>query len=316
MAKYRDMRYASWAKREFDWDIQPDLVEISVDDPRIDLSFSAQRPLDDQRATQMAECFMPPLAAGINMAEFPDGRLVFMDGQHRWKAAKDAGQSTITVLLFKMDYEQASAFFRLKNGLAIRLVRHIESTRAAGESKDPLTTHMQAILQEYDCFLDPTPSSRKQGAVNASQAVEAIYAVDDGDLLALTLQMITGSWGNEREVLTGPVLTAVALFLAHHDDVLRSSDLRDLKEKLSKDGFEKLHSLAQSSFKRTGRGIPFVTHLEAEILSTFNSRRTSRRMPDRTLSQLGHLPDLAHLASARQTSRTVQPALNDEQEAN
>lgn len=119
MAKYGDTRFAASVAKKFDWEIKPKLVDLAVDDPRIDLAFSAQRELDDELASQMAEHFMPAAAAGVTVAERPDGSLVFVDGQHRWKAAIDAGESTVVALMFKMSHEQAAALFRLKNGSGI-----------------------------------------------------------------------------------------------------------------------------------------------------------------------------------------------------
>lgn len=296
MAKYRDMSFAAWAARSFDWDIQPTMVELAVDDARIDLAFSAQRELDDERASQMAQHYMAAAAAGVTVAELPDGRLVFVDGQHRWRAASDSRAPTILALVFKMSQEQASALFRLKNGPGVRLVQHIDSTNAAVEATDPRYVHMTAILQEFDCFLD-REHSWKPGAINASASLEKIYNVDDGDLLAATLMAITETWGHDHNVLISPILEGMALFIAHHQDDLHTSQMRDLKEKLAKQGYEDLWSHARGNFRRI-RGATQSTYVEQEIVTTYNLRRTSTRLPERTARQLAQLPDLAHLALA------------------
>src|SRR5258708_4361486 len=100
MAKYRDAEFAAWAADRFDWNLTGTLVDLEVNRIPDEMRFDAQRKLDGERSQGMSDWFMPAVAAGIIVAQLPDGRQVFIDGQHRWKAAKDAGVATVQALLF------------------------------------------------------------------------------------------------------------------------------------------------------------------------------------------------------------------------
>ena len=300
MAKYRDAKFAAWAADHFDWEMIPSLEALDVNAMPEDIHFEAQRPLDSGRAYEMSEHFLPAVAAGVVVADLPDGRRVFVDGQHRWKAAKDAGYSYILGLVFQMSEKQAAAMFRLKNGPAVRQSAHVDSLLASREAAFEPTVEMVNILAKYDCVLG-RHWSHKDGVVTCSTMIEAIYQVDDGVLLRRTLEVVTGTWGHGWEAVTGDALEGMALFLAHYSDDLQAPQIRDLQDRMRRESVDELLGTAKANWKQGKRGTKYALYIEQEILTIYNARRTSNRITERSVRQLRALPDLRGLAKMRPT---------------
>lgn len=303
MAKYRDAEFAAWAAEQFDWDSEPELLQLDVN-TMPEERWEAQRILDGELAAQMAEHYLPAVAAGVIVAELPNGRRVFVDGQHRWKAAKDAGQQWIWALLYSMSEAQAAAFFRLKNGPAIRRSTHMDSTLAGEQATFRPAVEMSAILDKHGCYLD-RQRRRVHGAIATSTMVEAIYAVDAGKLLDQTLDVITDCWGHGAVALSAEVLEGVALFLAHWGSHLDTQRQREMRQRFHDEDLDALVNEALRQWKQYRSTSSKAAYIEEHLLFAFNHKRSLHRLPERTAGQLAKLPNLARLTKV---ARLKQPA--------
>lgn len=290
MAKYGDKDIAAWAAGQFDWNQTPELVALDVASLEI-AHIEAQRNCDDERADQMAVCFISAVAAGVIVAESADGSIRVVDGQHRIRAARTAGQPTIHALLFRgMSEDQVAIFVRLKNGPAVRLPNHIDGWISAWLAGFAPNVAQERILAEYECILGKAERNRKDGLICCSKLIETIYANDGtGDLLKGTLDLVTNVWGHTSKAMGADVLEAAALFLLHHE--LNPAQLRDLTRALKARGLHDILARADESWEKV-RGVKRANHIEAEMAITFNYRRSHGRLPERTPRQLMQLPGL------------------------
>lgn len=295
MAKYRDAAFAAWAASQFDWNLTPELVALDVESVIAEeWQFEAQRTLDGERAAGMAESFMPGVASGVVVAELHGGQRVFIDGQHRWRAAKDAGAKTIWVLLFRdMSYEQAAAFFRLRNGPAVRQSTHMDTTLSAEQAAYAPVLEMREVLDRHGCHLDR--QSRRSGAIASSTKVEQIYSVDDGKLLDMALDVITECWGHGRVALSAEVMEGMALFLGHYGSQLDAQRRRELKQRLHEQDIDLLVKDALHAWKQYHGTTKKALYIEAQIVFAFNFNRSTHRLPEHTPAQLAKMPNLQRL---------------------
>lgn len=295
MAKYRDAEFAAWADEQFDWDIEPELLQLDVESISADdEAFEAQRDLDGERAAEMAQHFLPAVAAGVIVAQLPDGRRVFVDGQHRWRAAKDAGEQWVWALVFEMTEAQAAAFFRLRNGPAVRQSSHMDSTIAAQVSTFTPAVELAQVLDKHGCYLD-RKRRRLQGAIATSKTAEAIYRVDGGDLLDKTLDVITDCWGRGSVALSAEVLEGMALFLAHWSGQMDAQRQREMRQRFRDEDLDAMVNEALRQWKIYRGTSHKANHIEAQLMFVFNNRRSLHRLPERTPGQLAKLPNLLRL---------------------
>lgn len=306
MAKYKGYDYAEWSNEAFNWNnLTPRLEYVDVN-TLFDI-FPAQRDLDEERAAGMAAVFLSACADGIRIANLPDGRRFIVDGQHRKRAAQLAGQTGLWALVYDIpSYEQAAAMFRNVNGDGVVKTTPQAALNAANESKRPREQHMWDILGDFDLTLDSKDEDKT--LIQAAQIVGRIYDTDDGDLLGLTIEVITDSWGrdyykldgrrNRIPVLSDPILEGVALFLAHHPQVAeRPFLLRELKRNLGKVDLGNLMENAFSSWVETDHKPKLAFHVERQVLSAFNHNRSTsgNRLPDRTARDFLKLGDLGKM---------------------
>lgn len=305
MATYKGRDYAEWARDTFDWtNITPRLELIDVNTLFAAAPF--QRDLDEERAAGMAHVLLPPCADGVKIGVLPDGRRFKVDGQHRLRAAQLAGQPTLWALVYDFPtYAQMAAMFHICDGDGVVKTTPKAALNAAKESGRPREEHIFAILADFGLSFKPTEDAK---TVEAARIMGSIYDVDGGDLLALTLEVVTECWGtdyyklegrrNRIPVVNDVVLEGTALFLAHHAQMAQSPFLlRELKRSLGKRDLGDLVSKATDAWVGTDHKPKLAFHVEREMVATFNHGRSStgNRLPDRTardFMKLGFLRSL------------------------
>jgi len=217
-------------------DRAPEFGWISAKDVGVDRR--VQQPLDVKRAEKMAKNFRPEALGSVTISQRENGTMVAMDGQHRIEAAKIhkyAGK--VPALIYHgLTLEQEGEMFLLLN--SSKIPTPVTKFKVGVVTGDPDMTDINNQLEKHGWMVD---SYAANGRITAAAALISIYngrkvgskRGQRGDLVSLTIGVITAAWGHEHDGVRAQILLGVAAVLARYENVPGGIDLKRLVEKIS-----------------------------------------------------------------------------------
>lgn len=178
-------------------------IEIAIDDLVIPEEF--QRKLKPRNW----DLFVPILFGRLIVARLKDGRLVIVDGQHRWTKAKEWGMSTVQCILFQdVSLADAAAMFDICNGERVA-IPPADEFRAACVSEDPEAMELDAALLQRG--LDGWCRERAEYNLRPISSVRKLQRDEGLKHTLYALDVIADVWPWE-EVKTSPHVRCIRGF--------------------------------------------------------------------------------------------------------
>lgn len=149
-----------------------------------------------------------------------EGGLFVVNGQHRTLGARKLGMTKIWARIVDLsdleDPAQIEAGFRLKTNVRLG-DRPLERFKAQVRSGDEQSIAIVRLLNRYGTYINETPTSDE--GINSVATVETLYSLDDGGILAETLEVIRDGLQHLGGKNTNAnMLKGVAWLLLQHSD--------------------------------------------------------------------------------------------------
>jgi len=191
-------------------------IKVKPCDTSVDERY--QREFDEPRSAAMAEAFDLSLIGVPVISRREDGRMVRLDGQHRFGAAIIAGLGNTAFMCEVYDglsiQEEAEMFLRLNSGRSA--VRAYDKFRARLVSGEPVAVAIVVVLTSLALKF------QKTSAKNAICAVQALDCVYHRGNLRETLEVIKDWADGEPASFEKQIIRAVSFFLSEYPDVSRT----------------------------------------------------------------------------------------------
>lgn len=202
-----------------------------------------------------------------------EGGLFLVNGQHRYLAATQLGQTSIWARVVDLRKEEdpaaIEAAFRIKTnvGLGDRPAERFKAQLRAGDEE---SLAIVRIMDRYDTEMNITPS--KEAGINAISCVEGIYRWDDGALLEETFKVLKATYGIVGGgTSSAAMLKGLAWFIEKHADV--AIDNR-LVERLQSIGYAAMDRRARASASTMG-GTLWLNFYRV-LVELYNDRLTEK----------------------------------------
>lgn len=187
-----------------------------------------QRILDVPRARKMCASWDRRLAGILEVSdrgEDASPRYAVLDGQHRWAAAgylQNPPSLVANVHSGLTIADEAALFDRLnRQRKQISTWDHWKARRAAS---DPLVVAVESTVTAAGLRL--TDQTGAQGAIWCIGTLEKIAQSAAGmELLAATLTILTGAWGDQRAAFEAPMVHGMAMVLSTFADRINGDRL-------------------------------------------------------------------------------------------
>lgn len=180
--------------------LRPMVERITIEDLTIDRRY--QRPADTNRVHKMAAEWREELCGALVVNRRRDsGRLVVVDGQHRWLAAREAGVESVACVIYEIPRVEEPRLF-VDWQTQRRAVRPIERHIALIEAKDERAMAVNKILAGH--------------GLARFQAINAAYAIYDRDGAAHLDQVLFvthSAWPGDTTGQSVAILNGVSQFL-------------------------------------------------------------------------------------------------------
>jgi hypothetical protein len=300
MATYQVRELLPWATETFDWDIRVEVRWIDVGLlTEEELAFKVNRDLDESRAAEMSMHFLPVVAAGIGLAQLPDGTRKVVDGQTRIHAARaheESQRCLLAIIYHVKSMEQAFALFVLKNAGATSLST-VDIFLAQVEQGYPPSVDAAKILARFGCKLEKRTRPWAEGNVLSARVVDDIYAIGDGQILEQTLEVVTEAWGRSKEALSVEVLGATARFICRNYDKLDKQHWADMKRRFAAADLGEMLHAANTNWSASRIKGSRMDHFEFELIGKYNyGRRKENLAIDLPATRLAREPGLKQFA--------------------
>lgn len=256
----------------------------------LEVATEYQRPLKRHRVRRIVAAFDPDAFGMLTVSARPDGRLVIIDGQHRWVAINEMGWSDqlLPCLVYAdLTVEQEARIFwkpqAPQNRSSLTAMERFVARLFEGEER---AVRIRSIVDESGYKLVPYGGGDTWGGIYAVGALETIVTQgrpqrtpesDPGDeTLRTVLGIARDAWGLDRPGPSGVLIDGIARFLTryreHAVDVKRLVRvLQDVTEgQVVAEGKEQARVLRM----QTSAGVARL------ISQRYNSRLTSARLPD------------------------------------
>jgi hypothetical protein len=138
------------------------------------------------------DLFVPMLFGRLIVARLKDGRLVIVDGQHRWEKAKEWGMENVPCILFEdVSVPDAAAMFDICNSDRVA-IPPADEFRAACISEDQEAQELDAALLERD--LDGWCQDRAEYNLRPISSLRKLQRDVDLDHTLYSLDVISEVW--------------------------------------------------------------------------------------------------------------------------
>lgn len=196
-------------------------------DPEINV-----RPIDQKRATRIANDFDPDAFGVIEGSRRENGRTVILDGQHRAEGMRIMGWNGQKIPV-KVHYgltraDEAKMFIRLNTQVAIRYLDRFLSRITA---KDKVAVAINDIVRANGYVID---RQSRDGVIVAAKALEDVYLGTNQKIrgtnakaLHGTLQAVTEAWGRTIYSVNVNVIAGVGQFLLRYGEHAKLDRLID-----------------------------------------------------------------------------------------
>ena len=237
-----------------------------------------QRDPDPRRVQKIAEGFDPDKLDPLKISQRADGSLWVIDGNHRLQAILALGWSDqlIPVRLVRgLSYQQEAGLFTAQRDR--RDPSGAEMFRAAIEQGDPAALATLAICEELGLSL-AYRSSRGSGTARTVNAVSMAWRLckeGGAPRLHRILGTVHRAWGTHAGVYTSSILGGFNAFFARYESLYDVGRLDTILARLPHDQF-----LSQAASFRTMYSSDITTAVARAILSLYNKRLTSGKLPD------------------------------------
>lgn len=232
-------------------------------------------------AQKIAEGFNPDGIGIPIISRREDGKQIWIDGQNRGELMRQAGwgdQKIQCRVFHGLTLAQEAALFLIHNDN--RPVRPINKFLARVTAEDPTAVRVVRIAERVGWKVGEAGAD---GVITAAVALEKVFRMDQGDgkpggdVLELTLRVLTEAWGYKSETVDGRILQGVgALVNRFGDAVNRSVLVKKLAEFPA--GSSGLIGKARGMQQFQGGTVP---HCVAEVVvNVYNARRRSNVLPD------------------------------------
>lgn len=172
-----------------------------------------QRDVDPKRVKAMAAAFDRRLLGVIDVSARDDGRYAILDGQHRHALVLEVlGPVAMVCQVYEgLTVEDEARLFHEIN-VKRKPLNYWDQWKARRAAGDQDLARIEEVLARYQLKVDPTAAD---GNVNATAALEVITnQIGDLDLLDRVLDLLTATFGRNRDAFSGRLLKAVAMVLA------------------------------------------------------------------------------------------------------
>lgn len=245
---------------------------------------SYQRAISQDLVDEIARTWDIVAAGPIVVSRRKNGTLFIVNGQHRAAAATQAGEQEILAHVINGLTAKEESVLRLK-GNKRRNDSAQERFRAQIAAGDKESLEIVRIVQEAGGTVNFHPDAKY--GVNTVSGLETIYRKDGGMLLARTLEVITGAFGNldGRNASVG-VLKSVSWLLENNSDDKLS--MNRLHERLQITGVDEIDRRARNH-KAVMGGALWMNYYRAIVESYNDKLGDSKKIPLRlnTWSKFG-----------------------------
>lgn len=177
---------------------------------------SAQRPLDESWAKQIADNFDPDLFDEL-VVTLPNGNGIFhiVDGQHRKRGVQikygEEEQVPCRVVQAADPSRAAEIFDRANSGR--KKPRPIDMFRVRVTAGYETEVAVNRIVRAAGYRVSP---GLADGNIAAVQALISIYRSFGADVLKDTLRVIQGTWGMDKNAVVAQIVRGIGAFMAEH----------------------------------------------------------------------------------------------------
>lgn len=250
---------------------------------------SYQRELNMARAQRIADNFDPYLFGELVVVQRSDGSRSVPDGQHRLEALKIMGwdDQKVPALLYEglTDVEEAKLFHDLNHNRT--RPTPLDLFRARMVQQEPQAVHIYKSLERHGVhihiYLNPTGSSAGGGGfVNCISRLDEAYRYLGPDGLDRMIGVFVNAWGSKNTSVSSALVGGGTRFFCRFGfDVV---DVKHFSKGLSKVTPGDIYIQAKSLQGLGGRAM-VTSAIALVMLSKYNSRLSSGRLPDTTMSQ-------------------------------
>lgn len=189
---------------------------LTVDHLQTDSSYN--RPVHLGRVAAMVEKFDPEAIGVIYVSRRRNGGLYILDGQHRVEILRQVGwqdQKVPCLVYENLTIEDEARLFREMNEQRTK-PRPEDLFRARLVAGDPIAEAINAVLERHGLYLTTTAGDAH---IRAVRTVEKLANSVGIHVLDQTLEIINSAWGFDKDSLSQPTLTGIALLLATHKNL-------------------------------------------------------------------------------------------------
>lgn len=191
---------------------------------------TVQGSLQSRRVEKIINNFREDQVGILIVNKRENGDLIVLDGFHRSTALKRLGVEKVMCQVYEglSIREEAEKYLYLnRERKQPRAVDDYKVSLVAGDEK---VLHIQHLLSIYDVKVD-------YGSFTSPKSIVKIYENLGDNILSLTLDVYISAWSKRN--LQGKFLLQLAKFIDYNYEKL---DIKNLKESLKKEQFEKVKS--------------------------------------------------------------------------
>lgn len=152
---------------------------------------------------------------------------------------------------------------------AISLMENWKSRLFRGEER---ATHIKTVCERYNLYIPTGRGNTGDGWVRALGALERVYSELDRAQFDQLLYILTCAWGGQKESLTAPIISGLAIFIkTYYGEYNRAALIKRLNRE------------APANIIRAGKAStsPGKKKYAREILNVYNKGTTSGRLADK-----------------------------------
>lgn len=240
------------------------LEVVHIEDLNVDYIY--QRDLNSDLVNKIAGSYDMAVAGTIVISRRANGSLWVVDGAHRVAGATLAGEKEMLAQVLSGLDQQTEAALRLKGNVkrSDKSAERFKAQVAAGFTE---SLAIVEILGNFESKLNISAPDTYHG-INAISAVESIYRVNKGIMLARVLEMIRDAFGSVGgKTSSVAMLKGIAWLIQKHE---REMDRGRMIDKMSRDGVDMIERKARS-IKLTHGGALWVNFYRA-MIDSYNER--------------------------------------------
>lgn len=230
---------------------------------------------------KLAEGFNPDGIGIPIVSRRGDGTYIWIDGQNRGELMRQAGwgdQKIQCRVFFGLTLAQEAVLFLVHNDN--RPVRPINKFLARVTAEDPTAVAIVRIAKRVGWKVGEAGAEK---VIPAAVALEKVYRMDQteehpgGDILELTLRVVTEAWGYKSEAADGRILQGVGALLHRFGDAVNR---QTLVKKLAEFPAGPSGVIGKARGMQSFQG-GTVPHCVAEVIvNAYNARRRTNVLPD------------------------------------